>query len=336
MKWGDDDAWVASRLAEIKGKHTQTSSHVHHRNSRGGGVALTGFAYAHLGDTQKVSLPAEVTKQQLQSPKLEETGGEARADDDIVNPSAAKLRARLHRYLKTVTADGNVSVTFINLAPVPGSAAAKNQLDVLNRPRSVSVAAKGKQMRPAASSVKLAIAAYVSHLTTTGDLTWTPALQAAFDRMMIANQNYFGSIIATRYGKVSMNRYLKKLGMKPVFSYVQADQTTTNDTAALLVRLVDKRPPFTEAKLRERLLTDMGNQEFRSGIPAGVHSLLPHANVQDVIGYQGTTNNDAAIVTTSQGQRFVLAISTQGQMQQDFTQIALIARNVLHIAYFRG
>lgn len=251
----------------------------------------------------------------------------------VTDLATVKIQTRLRAYLKRVATTQDVSVTFYNLAPVAGSSAAKDTTDGLNTPGTVTASIHGNKKRTASDLDKLYIAAYLSHQKK---LTWSANDLSGFETMMIHNSDRYGDSILNRYGKVTLNRYLKTLKLKAVFSYVQPSQTTSNNVASMLRRLADQKAPFTNAKRRRMILSDMGQQVFRTGIPAGINSILPEAKIQDVIGYSGTVNNDAAIVTTKDGQRFVLVIMTKGAMQQDFEVIGDIANRVTEIVYFKG
>ncbi len=194
----------------------------------------------------------------------------------------------------------------------------------------------GNKKRVAAQTTKLYLAGYVLHLQKKQKLAWSANDRASFDAMLIHNSSTYADAVTAQSGKVAINRYLKQLHIGSVFSYVEPAQTTSNDLAAMLRRLANRQAPFTDPKMRKRLLSDMGGQVFRTGIPASVNSLLPQATIQDVIGYAGTVNNDAGIVTTKEGQRFILVIMTKGAMQQDFEIIGDIAHRVTEIVYFKG
>jgi len=80
----------------------------------------------------------------------------------------------------------------------------------------------------------------------------------------------------------------------------------------------------------------MGKQIYRTGIPTGVAQANSGTTVQDKVGFLDDTNNDAAIVTLPNGQKYVLVIMTNGHNQSGlsgFSRIAEIAKNVQKIVY---
>lgn len=80
----------------------------------------------------------------------------------------------------------------------------------------------------------------------------------------------------------------------------------------------------------------MGQQNYRTGIPTGAAEAKSGTTVQDKVGFLDDTNNDAAIVTLPNGQRYILVIMTNGHNQSNlsgFPRIAEIAKNVQNIVY---
>lgn len=80
----------------------------------------------------------------------------------------------------------------------------------------------------------------------------------------------------------------------------------------------------------------MGEQVYRTGIPTGVAAANKGTTVQDKVGFLNDTNNDAAIVTMPNGQRYILVIMTHGHGQSGFSgfpKIAKIAKKVQTIVY---
>ncbi|MCI1986664.1 MAG: serine hydrolase [Lactobacillus sp.] len=294
-------------------------------------VALSTFYLVTTVAPSKVTLPATVTQLQLPPAALPTPAATIPANTQV---PVATIRARLHHYLRQVTTTTDTSVTFYNLTPVPGSTAAK-RTDPLNVAGSVATVAQGSQARLAGASAHLALAAYLSHLQATGEKIWTASDSAGMHMMLANNGPYYANTILTRYGKGTVNHYLKKLDLTPAFSDVTEDHTTTNDLANLLRKLADHQAPFAHQRMQQRVLQDLAAQVERRGIPAGVTQLLPKAKIQNVTGQLGNSTSDAATVTLPDGQRFVLAIMTTTPAA-DFTQIQAIAKEVTHLAYFRG
>ncbi|MFD1484735.1 serine hydrolase [Lacticaseibacillus baoqingensis] len=296
-------------------------------------AAIATFYLATTAHPHKVRLAPDITQQVL--PPAASASVPKLVDQEPIFPEAALIRRQLHQYLTQVTATADVSVSFANLAPQANSPAAKRADDPLNTAGSVKVNALGTRLRLAGSSTHLAIAAYLSHLQATGAKTWTASDSAGMKMMLANNGPYYANTILQRYGKVTLNRYLEKLGLTPPFSYVAEDQTTTNDLVSLLRLLADQQPPFAHRQMQRRIRRDLQAQVRRNGICAGVKQLLPQAQVQNITGQLGYSMSDAAIVTLPDGHRFMLAIMTTSPTA-DFNQIQAIAKAVTHVVYFRG
>ncbi|WP_461213886.1 serine hydrolase [Lacticaseibacillus sp. GG6-2] len=258
----------------------------------------------------------------------------AKRDRGPKQPSAAELAKRkqsLTTYFSQLAATGKVQLSYYSLAPKPGSAAAKHPQGFDHR-GAWSVSADAEKAVLSASTYKLFITAYVFHRLEKDKLPWTLTDKANFDAMIINSDNGYAQTILTRYGKDKVDAYLKTLGIAPVFAGKSAETTVAN--LVKLLKLLDAgKGPYADAKLRARLLNDMGKQVYRNGIPAGVASVDKHATVQDKVGFLTQTNNDAGIVTTKDGHRYILVIMTTGHEQLDFSQIKTIAARTQQIVY---
>lgn len=236
-----------------------------------------------------------------------------------------QLQTKVQQYLTQVGADNTVSVTFQNLAPVAGSQAAA---DPVYASGSLSASVNGNTKMVAASTYKLYIAAYLFAHQYQFDSTST----AGFDNMIVNSANDFGESIIAEYGVSAIDRYLATQGWPKVFVDGQAATTTSNSLANVLADLQAGTGAFSDDSQRSWLLKDMGSQVYRTGIPAAAGST---ATVQDKVGFLDDVNNDAAIVTTKSGYRFILVIMTSGHNQAtlDFSRINTIAKQVIKLAY---
>ena len=77
----------------------------------------------------------------------------------------------------------------------------------------------------------------------------------------------------------------------------------------------------------------MENQVYRDGIPAAAEQVASGSTVQDKVGWIGSTDNDAGIVTTPKSDRYLLVIMTDNGNYQDFSQIEKIASKIQTIVY---
>lgn len=280
------------------------------------GVVISGAYHHQAARTQTTA--AESTTSRIVSTASHATTAQIAA-------KRTSITKRVQAYLNQVGADGTVSVTFKNLTPTAGSTAAA---DPVYSTGSLTASVNGTQLNTAASTYKLFIAAYLfgkQHEFSTSE-------QAAFDEMIVNSANDFGESVLSEYGASTIDAYLTAQGWNAVFHEDQAAATSSDHLAQLLTQLDAGNGSFTNAALRAWLLADMGKQVYRAGIPA---ALGDTATVQDKVGFLGSVNNDAAIVTTKAGYRYILVIMTHGHDRAtlDFSQIKAIATQVNKLAY---
>ena len=241
------------------------------------------------------------------------------------NAKRSAIQAKIQAYLDKVGADKTVSVTFKNLTPKAGSTASKN---ALYNSGSLSASVNGDALETSASTYKLFIAAYLfSH-----NYTWTDAATTGFNNMVVNLANDFSESILSEYGASTIDRYLTSQGWNKVFDDDRAAETTSNTLASVLTSLQAGTGAFSDSSLQNWLLSDMSEQVYRDGIAAAAGS---GATVQDKVGFLDGVNNDAAIVTLPDGERFILVIMTHGHNQAtlDFSRINTLAKQVIKLAY---
>lgn len=244
------------------------------------------------------------------------------------------IQTNLQKYLNQVGADGNVAVSFYNLTPVAGSDAANASDAPIYAEGKLAANVNGTDRRVAASTYKLFISAYLFEQLGNGNRTWTADDENGFTEMIVNSANDYSESQLAAYGADTLNAYYQQLGWGAVFSNDDDPAaTSTNDLIALLKKLQAGAAPFDQSLYREKLLNDMASQVYRDGIPAAVASLTPGATVQDKVGWYEDYNNDAAIVTLPDGQRYLLAIMTKGVGYMDFSEVATIAQKVQQIVY---
>lgn len=247
------------------------------------------------------------------------------------------IQLRLNRYLKRVTRDKTVSVSFYNLGPLKNSPAAKSKLAATYQPGKLQAEYHARQPKTAASTYKLFIAAYLFRRAVYQDFTWTPELKAGFREMIVYSANDFPEAMLKHYGLDSINQFIKdQQWYAPVFQSGKISKTTTYSLQLLLMDLVKGHGAFTNAANRNTLLKLMRQQKYRAGIPKGAAQATAGTTVADKVGFLKDTNNDAGIVTLPNGQRYILVIFTHGHHQHDFSgfkKIANITKHVQTIVY---
>ncbi|MFD0898670.1 serine hydrolase [Loigolactobacillus binensis] len=253
------------------------------------------------------------------------------------NKKRSIIAQNLQTYLDKVTADGDASVSFYSLAATSGSTAATTTDQLVYGNGKINVNSNATTTETSASTYKLFIAAYLFHLHKAGKFSWTAANKSGFYQMVVNSSNDYPQRILTTYGRSRINAFIKRQGWaSPVFyGDGTASSTTSKSLRELLQALAAGTGAFSNASDRQYLLSLMKAQIYRDGIPTGVASVDSGATVADKVGFLDDINNDAGIVTTSAGQRYILVIMTHGHNQTmlDFSRIAAIAAKVQTIVY---
>lgn len=250
------------------------------------------------------------------------------------------IKQNLTTYLNSVTKDGTVSVSFYNLGATSGSAAASSKDASVYQEGSLEVESNAHTAQTAASTYKLFITAFLMQQKLNGSFTWNTTNTNGFYSMIVNSENDYAESQLTSYGMSTIDAYIKKQGWySPVFTS-GSDATTTSYSLELLLKdLAKGTGSFTNASDRSKILKLMGEQVYRTGIPTGVAAATKGTTVQDKVGFLNDTNNDAAIVTLPNGQRYILVIMTHGHGQSGFSgfpKIAKIAKTVQTIVYGSG
>jgi len=244
-----------------------------------------------------------------------------------------QLKHKLTHYLKSVTADGTASVSFYNLGPTAGSSAAKSRTTRrLYKQGQLAASANAHTPAVSASTYKLFIAAYLFHQNHLGYYDWTLTEKDGFQRMIVNSENDFAEGVLDAYGLTTLDDFIASEGWySPTFVANQASVTTAYSLTLLLKKLALQQAPFNHAHDRQWLLSLMNKQIYRTGIPAGAATAKKGTVVADKVGFLGDINNDAAIVTLPNGQRYVLVIMTHGHGQTGFSGFPRMAEITTHI-----
>lgn len=254
--------------------------------------------------------------------------------DQIAKKKQKIIKTNLTNYLKSVTKDGTASVSFYNL----GGNSSANKIDTrLYQKGSLEVQSNASDVRTAASTYKLYLAAYLMNQKSNGNFSWTSDNMDGFSKMIINSENDFSEGQIDKYGATKLSNFAKKQGWYPeVFQEGQAAHTTSHSLQLLLEDLEAGTGAFQNSDDQAKILSMMGNQIYRSGIPTGANEADNGATVQDKVGFLDDTNNDAGIVTLPNGQKYILVVMTNGHKQSGlsgFSRIAEITKNVQKIVY---
>ena len=254
--------------------------------------------------------------------------------DQIAKKKQKIIKTNLTNYLKSVTKDGTASVSFYNL----GGNSSANKIDTrLYQKGSLEVQSNASDVRTAASTYKLYLAAYLMNQKSNGNFSWTSDNMDGFSKMIINSENDFSEGQIDKYGATKLSNFAKKQGWYPeVFQEGQAAHTTSHSLQLLLEDLEAGTGAFQNSNDQAKILSMMGNQIYRSGIPTGANEADNGTTVQDKVGFLDDTNNDAGIVTLPNGQKYILVVMTNGHKQSGlsgFSRIAEITKNVQKIVY---
>lgn len=265
------------------------------------------------------------------------TGTDNAKTAQIIKKKQKIIKYNLTSYLNSVTKDGTASVSFYNLGAEDGSSAANNKYSDVYKKGSLQVESNAYSVQTAASTYKLYLAAYLMHKKMNGNFSWTTDNLDGFTNMIVNSENDFSEAEIDKYGASAISSFVKSQGWyDSVFIEGQAAQTTSYSLQLLLEDLAEGNGVFQNKSDRAKILKMMGKQIYRTGIPTGVEEADSGTTVQDKVGFLDDTNNDAAIVTMPDGQRYVLVIMTNGHNQSGlsgFSRIAEIAKNVQKIVY---
>ncbi|KRM10977.1 serine hydrolase [Paucilactobacillus suebicus] len=271
------------------------------------------------------------------SSKASTTSGNSVGTSSTIAKRQNIIKENLKNYLNTVTKDGTVSVSFYNLGATSGSTASKSEYADVYKEGSLETESNAYTKETAASTYKLFIIAFLMHEKKLGNFTWNSTNTNGFYTMIVESLNDYAESELETYGMSTIDSFIKSQGWySPVFVDGKDASTTSHSLELLLRSLANGTGVFSNKSDREKILKLMGKQEYRTGIPTGVAEADKGTTVQDKVGFLDDTNNDAAIVTMPNGQRYILVIMTHGHNQSGFSgfpKIAKIAKNVQEIVY---
>ncbi|MGP3639362.1 serine hydrolase [Lentilactobacillus hilgardii] len=255
----------------------------------------------------------------------------------MVTQKQNSIQNRLSHYIKQQTKGGTTSIAFYNLSPIRGSHAAKSKYSPIYSSGSLAVQSRGNSPMIAASTYKLFISAYLFNQNKDNNFDWNNTNLDGFNRMIVYSENDFADNELMNFGMPSVNAFINdNHWYAPVFTTNKDATTTAHSLLNLLYKLKAHKKPFTNLTERKMLLTRMKKQVYRTGIPTGASEADKGSVTEDKVGFLGSVNNDAGIVTLPSGQRYILVIMTNASNQSGFSgfpRIAKITRKMQSIAY---
>jgi len=255
-----------------------------------------------------------------------------------VTSQQSAVKQRLQKYVNSVSKDGTVSVSFYNLgASSTTSAGSSNSAGFYKAGQLAVGSPNAHKAYTSASTYKMFIVTNVLSRIDAGTLDKSILNSSGFQEMIVHSQNDFAEGYLNSYGLNNMNNFVKQQGWySHPFVANQAAKTTSATLVSVMRKLDQSRYPFDNAANRSQVLSLMGRQVYRSGIPAGAAQATPGSTVTNKVGWLWSYNNDAGIVTLPNGQRYAIAIMTHGHGQHGFSGFpknAKITKNVQNIVY---
>jgi beta-lactamase class A len=137
---------------------------------------------------------------------------------------------------------------------------------------------------------------------------------SCLDAMIIYSDNDCALDYLARYGWLRLTNDARQIGAARTW-FDDSTHTTAGDLALILWQIYDGT--LLSADDTDRLLSDMQQQIFREGIPAGI----PEATVADKVGFLDGLLHDAGIVYSPKGD-FILVVLTDGYSWDAIAEVA--------------
>lgn len=260
------------------------------------GQRLVPFSLLHRAGND---LPASIPVRLVQPAPAVVTPAAAAIASNQFQVSNQTFTETIQKWLSDYPAlKASVSIQEISNVSIPGTS------------RQASV--NGDTLMNTASVYKLYLAAFTLKQIESGTLN--PATPLANGRdinkcielMIVNSDNACGEALGYKLGWAKLNNYTKSLGLTTSKLHVTPLQSTANDSVKFLAQL--NAGTLLSQSNTELLLSYMGRQTYRKGIPAGT----PSATVYDKPGWDTSISNDVAIVR-SPNANYILAIYTNSQ-----------------------
>ncbi len=193
-----------------------------------------------------------------------------------------------------------------------------------------SASARAGESTVSASTYKLYIALMVFDRIDSGKLRWSDRMldtdvAGCFERMIVPSTNPCAENFIQMFGGgQAVNNFLYQLGFSRSTTFMSpvAVHTSASDLLFLLEGVQNGQ--LVKGANRDRLLSAMGRQLYRYGIPTG-----SKGRVSDKVGFLWDYIHDAGIVYHPRG-TYIMSIMTRGG---SYAQIAEITREVERIMY---
>jgi beta-lactamase class A len=196
-------------------------------------------------------------------------------------------------------------------------------LTKVNGDYAVSVVELGGQLRAAnangdkpfvmASTYKLFVGYAVLKQVEAGQLKWDDKVngdqtaEVCFEAMMVRSDNPCGEAFGKRIGWNTVEQEMRSQGL--VNTHFASFTTTANDLTIFLQKLYGGA--LLNGSSRDRMLSAMQRQIYRSGIPAGTHVMVANR-----VGFNDGYLHDAGIVYSPKGPYVMVILSKGGAWSQ--------------------
>ena len=211
----------------------------------------------------------------------------------VKNTSNSK-KSEINNYIKTISQDKNTSVSFYNLDDKKGQYHVGELQSETNQYQNWS----------AENTYQLFISAFLFDKEMHGKFDLTPERKMAFQRMIINDDNTFANLVIQKYGKPTINNYIKSQGWYyPTFG---PQKVVTNSHSLMLAMqdLAEQKGAFKK----------QSNQKY-------FMSLLSKKNKGQLIFHN--PNVQAEIIKNADNQRYILVVMSKNnnpQRLKDITQ----------------
>jgi beta-lactamase class A len=171
-----------------------------------------------------------------------------------------------------------------------------------------------------ASTYKLFVAYDTLRKVEKGDWEWSDQvvggrnLATCFDDMIVKSDNACAEALYKKIGYQKVIDDVRKLGLSHTFLGSSGQETTSGDLALFLNKLYSGSIDL-KISSRDRLISAMKRNVYRSGIPAGTSG-----TVANKVGFLNGLFHDASIVYSSKG-NYVLVIMSDGSSWANIAEI---------------
>lgn len=184
----------------------------------------------------------------------------------------------------------------------------------------------GSKSFTTASTYKLFVAYSTLKRVEEGSWQWSDQivsgrnLATCFDDMIVRSDNTCAAAMLAKVGYTNITNEARALGCVGTSFLGKENIKTTPADLALFLASLQSGQMLTQQASRDRLISAMGRNIYRQGIPAG----LPGIAVSDKVGFMDGLLHDASIVYSPSG-TYILVIMSDGS---SWSTIADFARQI--------